>query len=180
MRTFIDDMRQFAGSGPIDCIYVVGRQTGSFTLAQKTDETFGSDHFAVSTRFLFSGTVPTPEPGTPTPTPSPTVAEVRIVALLPNPDGPDVGHEWVKLKNNGSEDVDLSGWSLRDEANHTVVLNGTIEAGAELQIDLLNGQMPFNNSGDEIELLNVIGDSVHFVSYSGGDAVSGAVIDFSQ
>ena len=56
------DDPQFAGSGPIDCIYVVGRQAFDFTLAKRTSESFGSDHFAVSTRFLFSGTSPIPEP----------------------------------------------------------------------------------------------------------------------
>lgn len=33
-----DDPR-FAGSGPIDCMYIVGRQASDFTLANKTPET---------------------------------------------------------------------------------------------------------------------------------------------
>jgi hypothetical protein len=82
---------------------VAGRQTGDFTLAKKCSQTFGSDHFAVSVRFLLSGTVPTPNGG------GTGISGVRISALLPNPDGPDVGHEWVRLKNSGSQAVNLDG-----------------------------------------------------------------------
>ncbi len=41
-----DDPR-YAGSGPIDCIYLAGE--GRLTPARKTAETFGSDHFGVWT-----------------------------------------------------------------------------------------------------------------------------------
>ena len=176
-ETFDDP--QFAGSGPIDCIYVIGRQAGDFTLATKSEHTFGSDHFAVSTRFLFSGTVPAPEPGDPTPQPGMS-SSVRIVALLPNPEGPDPGNEWIKLKNDTASEVDLNGWTLRDEANHTVALSGTIAAGEERQIDLADGELPLNNSGDEVELIDVAGDSVDFATYTGGQASSGNVVVVSR
>jgi hypothetical protein len=41
---------------------------------------------------------------------------------------------------------------------------------------LANGQLPLNNGGDEIELLDAAGNSVHVVSYTGGQAGSGEVI----
>jgi hypothetical protein len=163
------DDPQFAGSGPIDCLYVSGRQTGGFTLAKKSRPAFVSDHFADSIRFLLSGTVPTPGGGG-------TGGGVRISALLPNPDGPDVGREWVRLKNSGSQAVNLDGWQLRDEANNTLTLAGSIGAGAERMIMLANGQLPLNNGGDEIELLDAAGNSVQVVSYTGGQAESGEVI----
>jgi hypothetical protein len=97
---------------------------------------------------------------------------VRISALLPNPDGPDVGHEWVRLKNSGSHAVSLDGWKLRDEANNTVTLAGPIGAGAELTIALVNGQLPLNHGG----LLDAAGSSVQVVSYSGGQAGSGEAV----
>lgn len=162
------DDPQFAGSGPIDCMYVAGKQTADFTLAKKSPVTFGSDHFAVSTRFLFAGSVPIP--GT---------SSVHIAALMPNPDGADVGNEWVKLKNGTSVAVNLNAWKLRDEANHTVTLSGTIAPGDELKIELSAGQMPLNNSGDEVELLDASGTSVHVVSYSSDQVSSGVEIAFS-
>jgi hypothetical protein len=170
------DDPQFAGSGPIDCLYVIGRQASDFTLARKTPETFGSDHFAVSTRFLFSGTAPTPEPvggGT-----GSASGSVRISALLPDPPGADGGHEWVKLKNNGADAVDLGGWTLQDAANHTVTLSGTIAAGAERQIQLADSQMPLNQGGDEITLRNPAGDAVDSAGYTAGQVSPGVPITF--
>ena len=172
------DDPQFAGSGPIDCMYVVGRQAGDFTLAKRSAQTFGSDHFAVSTRFLFSGTAPPPSGGDSPPTPGKNA--VHISALLPNPVGTDEGHEWVKLKNVSGDAVDLDGWQLRDEANHTVDLHGSIAPGAELTIELEDGQMPLNNSGDRIELLNNSGHPVDTVSYSGTQASPGQEIRFTR
>jgi hypothetical protein len=160
---------RFAGAGPIDCMYVVGKQSGDFTLAKKSSQTFGSDHFAASTRFLFSGTAPTPVGGG-------DITGLRIAALLPNPDGPDVGHEWVKLKNFGTDAVTLEGWKLRDEADNAVTLSGTIAGGAELTVSLASGQMPLNNGGDEIEFLDAAGNSVQVVNYSEDQVSSGQVI----
>lgn len=170
-----DDPR-FSGCGPIDCIYVVGKQAGDFTLSKKSPQTFGSDHFAVSTRFLFSGTAPTPNGGDPSP--QPDRPGVRISAPLPNPEGEDEGKEWVNLKNTGNEKVHLIGWKLRDKAGHSVSLFGEIEGGEELRVNLRSGQMPLNNGGDEIELLDSDGRSIHKVTYRGGQALPGREIRF--
>ena len=34
----------------------------------------------------------------------------RIVEVLPNPDGTDIGNEYFKVKNIGSESADISNW----------------------------------------------------------------------
>lgn len=118
-----DDI-QFAGAGPIDCIYVIGRLAGEFTLAKKSDRTFGSDHFAVSTRMLASSPMPPPAPALP---PKDVMeAPVRIAAVMPNPFGQDEGKEWVLLANTSDKPVDLTHWKLRDKAGHLVTLQGTI------------------------------------------------------
>jgi hypothetical protein len=98
--------------------------------------------------------------------------------MLPNPEGPDVGNEWVEIMNGGASPVSLAGWKLRDEASHTVDLSGTIEAGARLRIELGEGQMPLNNGGDEVELVNADGERVHFVSYTGDQAGPGEQVTF--
>jgi hypothetical protein len=72
--------------------------------------------------------------------------------------------------------VSLDGWKLRDEAKNTLTLDGSIAAGAERMIMLAIGELPLNNGGDEIELLDAAGDSVHVVSDTGGQAGSGEVI----
>lgn len=45
-----DDTR-FTGSGPIDNIYVTGPREAKFQAAEKSNSTFGSDHFAVHTDY---------------------------------------------------------------------------------------------------------------------------------
>ncbi len=174
------DNPRFAGAGPIDCMYVAGKQAGDFTLAKMSAETFGSDHFAVSVRFLFGGTVPLREVRERPPVgdlvPSPATSGVRISALLPNPKGLDAGNEWVKLRNDGNDAVNLAGWKLRDKAGNTMALIGSIASGTELKVHLPNSQMPLNNDGDEIELLSAKGRVAHKVRYSIGQVSPGREI----
>lgn len=169
------DSDRFRGSGPIDCMYVVGAQTSDFMLAKKSSSTFGSDHFAVRTLFHFSGEVPF-DPDAPDPETS--VVGVTISSLLPNPAGEDPGHEWVELKNNGTDPVNLTGWKLVDESNHVKALTGSIAAGSTLRINLAAGELPLNNGGDEITLFNAAGEIVSIRSYTGSQAAPGQVITF--
>jgi hypothetical protein len=81
------------------------------------------------------------------------------------------------VKNHGSESVTVDGWTLRDESDNTIAFSGSIAASAESIIHLAEGQLPLNNGGDEIELLDAGGNSVHVVSYSSGQAVPGQVIN---
>jgi len=106
----------------------------------------------------------------------PARSGVHISALLPNPEGQDEGNEWVQLKNESSAEVNLIGWKLRDKAGHTVVLTGSIPSGAELKIRLRAGQMPLNNNGDEIELLDAASSIVDKVRYTSGQVVPGRQI----
>ena len=45
------DSTRFPGSGPIDNIYVTGQHESAFSAGEKSDSTFGSDHFAVWTKY---------------------------------------------------------------------------------------------------------------------------------
>ena len=57
--------------------------------------------------------MPPPEPGDGGDDPTGDLdGEVHISAILPDPPGPDGGEEWVKLKNDGDDAVNLSGWKL--------------------------------------------------------------------
>jgi hypothetical protein len=53
----------------------------------------------MSADFIFGGVEPPPPP----------VAVVRILSLLPNPNGPDEGREQVTIDNGTAEEVDLAG-----------------------------------------------------------------------
>jgi hypothetical protein len=64
-----------------------------------SEQTRASDHLPMSADFIFGGVEPPPPP----------VAVVRILSLLPNPNGPDEGREQVTIDNGTAEEVDLAG-----------------------------------------------------------------------
>jgi hypothetical protein len=173
-----DDTR-FQGAGPIDCMYVAGRRAGQFTLASRSSDTFGSDHFAISTTLYHRGELPdTPQvevDAPPSPAPPP---KVRITAALPNPHGDDGGHEWVELSNTTDREISLAGWRLRDKAGNQLQLDQVIPSGGRLRIQLAKDQVPLNNSGDTIELLDDQSQLIHRARYSGRLVSPGAVIPF--
>lgn len=109
----------------------------------------------------------------------PPVPVVRIASLLPNPAGDDRGNERVTLRNSGTGAANLQGWFLRDRADNRVDLDGILEAGQDLEIVLEPGQMPLNNRGDDVELVDPDGTVQHAVSYTAADVVSGQPIEFS-
>lgn len=76
--------------------------------------------------------------------------DVRIVALLPNPVGPDKGNETVTLKNFGTRTADISGWHLQDRAGNMHPLSGAIAPGETVSVALEGMRMPLNNSGDDV------------------------------
>ncbi len=129
--------------------------------------TMASDHLPVYADFNF-------------PTDGEEVQQVRIVALLPNPTGPDARNEVVRLYNPGASAVSLDGWSLRDRAGNTYNLSGSIPAASQRTIYMVEFTMPLNNNGDEVELRNSNGDFVHGVSYPGSAVREGEYIEFEQ
>ncbi|MDM4019340.1 lamin tail domain-containing protein [Roseiconus lacunae] len=171
------DSTRFAGSGPIDCMYVVGRQCGGFTLASKSDETFGSDHFAVWCRFFPDPDIDTSmdDDGGTLPMETP---DVKIVSCLPNPSGPDPGNERVTIRNDSDESVRITGWTIKDEASNSITLTGELAAGQELNITIPEGDLPLNNGGDELVLINSSGTIVDTASYTSGQAGPGQTVTF--
>jgi endonuclease/exonuclease/phosphatase family metal-dependent hydrolase len=161
----------FPGTGPIDVIYVAGPRVSQFTLAGAGSHAYGSDHLPVFTTFGVLGTAPiTPPPIQPT-------AGIKISALFPNPEGPDEGHEWVKLKNTGHAEADLAGWLLVDRAGNELALSGTLAAGAERTIALAAGELPLNNAGgDDIRLVNPGGNVQDLLAYTSQQASPGQEI----
>jgi hypothetical protein len=98
--------------------------------------------------------------------------------MLPNPDGPDEGHEVVTIGNGTAAEVDLAGWMLRDRAGNRFALTGLVPAQQQLTITMREFSMPLNNPGDDVSLLDPQGQVRHHVSYSVTQAASGAVVTF--
>ena len=105
-------------------------------------------------------------------------AALEIASLLPNPEGPDAGFENVTLRNMGVAVANIQGWSMQDRAGNRLALDGAIQAGQDWEIVLRPGQMPLNNTGDEVVLIDPDGKIQNKASYSASDVVSGRPILF--
>lgn len=69
----------------------------------------------------------------------PASDDLVIAAVEADPPGPDdevLEDEWVEIENAGSEPVDLSGWTLRDEStsNRFTFESGRLEPGDRLRL----------------------------------------------
>jgi endonuclease YncB( thermonuclease family) len=103
---------------------------------------------------------------------------VEIIALLPNPAGPDRGHEEVTLANSTAEEINLVGWKLRDRAGNQFSLSGTIPAMSKRVIQMTDPSMPLNNDGDDLFLIDGSGAVRIRVSYSENQVAEGRQIEF--
>jgi micrococcal nuclease len=100
-----------------------------------------------------------------------TDANLVIAALLPDPVGADAGFERVTLRNRGITAASLEGWQLKDLSGHSLDLSGNLDGGEDREIKLERGQLPLNNTGDDIFMLGPQGKVQHQVAYSAGDVV---------
>jgi len=103
-------------------------------------------------------------------TPIPAIkGDIRIIAALINPEGPDAGKEAITLINTGRVNTNLDGWTLGDKNGKRQLLTGTtINAGDTARIVLDPSGVQLSNSGGKIFLLNNAKQSVHTVTYSKG------------
>jgi len=126
---------------------------------------------------------PTPEPTPvptqdPTPTPPPAPADVDITYICYDPEGSDVEAEYVRIANTGGSAQSMTGWTLRDLANHTYTFpNFTLGAGASVKVWVKSGSDTatdlywnsssaiWNNTGDTAYLRDAAGQPVSEYSY---------------
>src|SRR5581483_4159874 len=59
----------------------------------------------------------------------PAQPHLVVNEVLANPNGPDRTSEWVELFNDGTTDVDVTGWSLEDAARGSLLPRGTLPPG---------------------------------------------------
>ncbi|MBC7776799.1 MAG: DUF2278 family protein [Phycisphaerae bacterium] len=106
-------------------------------------------------------------------------APVRIIAALVNPEGEEVGKEYLILLNKSSRPVNLDGWQIMDKLNKKdFISNKMIEAGDTLRIKLSGQGAQLSNKGGNITLLNKEGLKIDGVSYTKEDAsVQGELVE---
>lgn len=103
---------------------------------------------------------------------------VYLNSLLPNPDGPDAGNEWISLINDGSGATNLYGWRIEDSSGATFRLSelGFIQPAESVKV--LPAGVTLNNDGDKIILYDNLGTEIDRLEY--GETTAEGEIVFSQ
>jgi len=101
------------------------------------------------------------------PTPVVPTTQLTLSELLPNPPGSDALDEFVEIYNSSDEEMELTGWALRDAAGSSYVFGDeTIAAKSYLGITRATTGIALNNTKSEtVELLNadeVVVDTVMY------------------
>lgn len=117
---------------------------------------------------------------------SPIVApSVFIAAAFINPSGgSESGREWISLANYGPSDIDLTGWTLDDQASSRkpLVLDGKLVSGETLKLktpgDGSGGSFILTNSGGSLELKDSGGATVSKVEWTRDATRDGEVTIF--
>jgi len=96
--------------------------------------------------------------------------KVEIIGLLPNPLGTDSGQEWLEIKNNDQEIVNLKGWKLAtgktNLLNHPIKDDFEIAPGKSAQLTRENAFFTLNNQAMKLELRYPDGKTADRVSYA--------------
>lgn len=90
-------------------------------------------------------------------------ANIIISELLPDPQSPlsDSKDEFIELYNQGDNAVQLEGWSLRDKTNHVFRIGRTeIVPRGFVVLKSATTKLSLNNDGDEISLIDPLGNEV--------------------
>lgn len=96
------------------------------------------------------------------------MSKVYIKEFLPNPVGKDTDGEYIKLFNEGVDDINLSGWKIVDASGKKFNLNGyTIKTNSELVLSYSATKISLNNNGETLFLYDSAGNLIDEVGYSG-------------
>ncbi len=122
--------------------------------------------------------------------PAPAPADVRIVELLADPHGTDLGQEYLVLENLGGTPADLAGWTLADAitTRHTFAPGTVLEPGhiivlfdrgdhADVSDAIVSssGMLSLNNTGDTVTLRDADGATRDAITY--GAVGAGVVLE---
>ncbi|MBT4120886.1 MAG: PKD domain-containing protein [Candidatus Magasanikbacteria bacterium] len=98
-----------------------------------------------------------------------TSAQIKINEIMPNPVGSDNEDEFIELKNEGSETINLKNWFLSDSTSKKYkITQGSIKSGDFIVFKRSMTGIALNNTGgDEVKLYSTNSSLVDSVKYAG-------------
>jgi hypothetical protein len=107
---------------------------------------------------------------------------IHLTELCPNPAGTDTDNEWVRIKNDDTKRIDLSGWIIASATektklvNHIILTDRSIEPGEEIALTHADSRFTLPNERAVIELRRPDGKTVQTIEYfQDGGAAENAI-----
>ena len=98
----------------------------------------------------------------------PVNLKIVFSELLPDPMGTDTDGEFIEIRNDGSDDAALTGWSIRSKSEKIFNLPDVIiAAGSYRYFSYAESKIVLTNTGSELTLIDADGQNVDFISYAG-------------
>ena len=144
---------------------------GSFVVVQKSGR--ASPAAMVVNQLPFSFVTPS---GTRNTGGAEAAPPVKIAAILPDPYGDDQDREEIHLQGRDEVRIDLSGWSVEDQAGRRFLLSGALNGRDPLRLIVSGDPDLFSNDGDTIHLLSPGGAVVDSIRYPGSAVHRGNLI----
>ncbi len=105
-------------------------------------------------------------PTTPPPVVNPVEPpNVILNEVFPNPIGDDAAVEFIELRNLGTADADITGWTITDPHGRTFTANITIAANGYAALSYADTKIPLVNTGDTLTLNDAAGKTADTVTY---------------
>lgn len=96
-------------------------------------------------------------------------SKIVINEVLPNPAGSDSEDEFIELKNEGSQTVDLIGYKIADASRKYEIKQGRIEPGKYFVLKRSMTSIALNNSGgEEVKFYSPNSTLLDSIKYDGG------------
>lgn len=97
--------------------------------------------------------------------------KLRIIALMPNPDGKDSEFEWIEIENREKKAVDLQGFGIATGSKRKSITNHPIKDSLEIKGKSIkrltrdDALFAFNNQKGYVELRDPTGEVIHNFKY---------------
>ncbi len=97
--------------------------------------------------------------------------DIHFTELCPNPTGTDTGSEWIRIKNDDTKKINLTGWIIATGTdketlvNHVIITDRSLGPGEEIAVTHDDSKFTLPNRYATIELRRPDGKTVQSVSY---------------